>query len=118
MLTALNTDLKQHGTGPEKHRTSSTVPDSAISDSTKNGHHASFSGEILLFLLYFVPLPVYSPRYAMESLVDVTTTAFEAILGVCVVFGAGYAYNSKLDSGSGKVSHHGLSAFACSTQCR
>jgi hypothetical protein len=41
---------------------------------------------------------------AAESLVDVTTTVFEAILGVCVVFAAGYAYNAKLDVGSGQVS--------------
>ncbi|ORY23711.1 mitochondrial carrier domain-containing protein [Naematelia encephala] len=31
----------------------------------------------------------------MESFVDITTTAFEAILAVCVVFTAGYAYNGK-----------------------
>ena len=33
----------------------------------------------------------------MESLVDITTTSFKAILAVCVVFTAGYAYNGKQD---------------------
>jgi hypothetical protein len=28
----------------------------------------------------------------MESLVDITTTTFQAIVAVCVVFTAGYAY--------------------------
>jgi hypothetical protein len=40
----------------------------------------------------------------MESLVDVTTTAFQAILGVCVVFAAGYAYNTNQERELGKVS--------------
>lgn len=40
----------------------------------------------------------------MESLIDVVTTSFEAILGACVVFAAGYAYNTKQDKGVGQVS--------------
>jgi hypothetical protein len=30
----------------------------------------------------------------MESLVDIVTTTFQAILVVCIVFTAGYAYNA------------------------
>lgn len=48
----------------------------------------------------------------MESLVDVTTTAFEGILGVCVIFAAGYAYNAKQDHETGKVCSPPCSAFA------
>jgi hypothetical protein len=42
-------------TGPENRRTSSIVPDPAISDTTQNDHHAALSGEILPFLPYSLP---------------------------------------------------------------
>jgi len=35
------------------------------------------------------------PPSTMESFVDITTTTFQAILAVCVVFTAGYAFNGK-----------------------
>lgn len=40
----------------------------------------------------------------MESLADVVTTAFQAILAVNVVFTVGYAYNGKRVSTLSKVS--------------
>lgn len=40
----------------------------------------------------------------MESVVDVVTTVFQAILAVNVVFTVGYAYNGKRASTLSKVS--------------
>jgi hypothetical protein len=40
----------------------------------------------------------------MESLVDITTTTFQAIVAVCVVFTAGYAYNSQRSAKLAEVS--------------
>ena len=40
----------------------------------------------------------------MESLIDITTTAFQAVVAVCVVFTAGYAYAGKYGSELGLVS--------------
>ncbi len=31
----------------------------------------------------------------MESLVDIVSTTFQAVLAVCVIFTAGYAFNGK-----------------------
>lgn len=40
----------------------------------------------------------------MESLIDVITTSFQAVLTVCVVFTAGYAYNGDRQQQVGTVS--------------
>ena len=40
----------------------------------------------------------------MESLIDITTTAFQAVVAVCVVFTTGYAYAGKYGSELGLVS--------------
>lgn len=48
----------------------------------------------------------------MESLVDVITTVFQAILAVNVVFTVGYAYNGKRVSALSKASFH-----RCNGQC-
>lgn len=39
----------------------------------------------------------------MESLVDIVTTSFQAVLAVAIVFTAGYALNSNQDAGFAKV---------------
>jgi high-affinity nickel permease len=40
----------------------------------------------------------------MESVVDIVTTAFQAVLAVAVVFTAGYALNDTQDAPLAKVS--------------
>ena len=44
------------------------------------------------------------PVVAMESLIDIVTTTFQAVLALCVIFTAGYAYNGKNATTVGVVS--------------
>lgn len=52
---------------------------------------------------------VYTLR-TMESLVDIVTTSFQAVLAIAVVFTAGYALNSKQDAVFAAVSYKGQNA--------
>lgn len=57
---------------------------------------------MFFYLTLFVStLP--SITLAMESLVDLVTTSFQAVAAVAVVFTAGYAVNSKLDAAFASV---------------
>ncbi len=40
----------------------------------------------------------------MQSLVDIVTTTFQAVLAVCVIFTAGYAYGGKNGAATSTVS--------------
>lgn len=59
-----------------------------------------------------IPVDLYKRLFKMESLVDVITTVFQAILAVNVVFTVGYAYNGKRVSALSKASFH-----RCNGQC-
>lgn len=59
-----------------------------------------------------ITVDLYKRLFKMESLVDVITTVFQAILAVNVVFAVGYAYNGKLVSALSKASFH-----RCNGQC-
>jgi hypothetical protein len=47
---------------------------------------------------YLLTLLISHTYRAMESLVDLVTTSFQAVAGVAVVFTAGYAINTKQDA--------------------
>lgn len=50
----------------------------------------------------------------MESLVDIVTTGFQAVLAVAIVFTAGYVLNSSQDAAFAKVS---LTVFGINLEC-